>query len=108
LWNVILQFLAALGVLIALLWVIYAIINGKFLRNLPGGTIAVLERKYIDRNSSIVLVRLMEDYYYILITQNGGTILKKLDDIESSKLSIKETTTKDFKKIFYNKFGRKH
>ncbi len=107
-WNVILQFLVALGALVALLWVIYAIINGRLLRNLPGGTVSILERKYIDRNSSIILVRLMEDYYYILVTQSGGTILKKLDDIESSKLSVKEAADKDFKKIFYNRFGRKH
>jgi len=108
LWGVIFQFLIALGGLIGLLWIVYAIINGKLLKNLPGNSIAILERKYIDRNSSIVLVRLMDDYYYILVTQNGGAVLKKLDDVESSRVAVKEASNKDFKKVFYNKFGRKH
>ena len=83
------------------------IINGKFLKNLPSKNIVVLERRYIDRNTSILLVRLMEDYYFILVTQNGGTILKKLDDIEAGKIMTQEATKPEFKNIFFRKLGRK-
>ncbi len=49
----------------------------------------------------------MEDYYFILVTQNGGTILKKLDDIEAGKIMTQEATKPEFKNIFFRKLGRK-
>ena len=53
----------------------------------------------------IVLVRLMDDYYFLLVTQNGGTVIKKLDEIEAGKVMTQEGEM-DFKKIFHRKSGR--
>jgi flagellar protein FliO/FliZ len=54
----------------------------------------------------IVLVRLMDDYYFLLITQGGGTVIKKLDEIEAGKVMSQEGEV-DFRKIFGGKFRRK-
>ena len=99
--------MASLAALFFILWIVYKVINGRFLRGIPGETIKVIERRFLDRNTSIVLVRLMEDYYYILVTQNGGTIIKKLDDLEASKIVVRESKEVDFKRIFYRRLGRK-
>ncbi len=82
-------------------------ISGRFSKKLPGKNIAILERRYIDKNSSILLVRLMDDYYFILVSQSGGTILKKLDDIEAGKVMTQEATKPDFRNIFFKRLGRK-
>ena len=87
----------------AVLYVVYLLVNRRFSRVLPGRNIVVLERRYVDRNSSIVLVRLMNDYYFILITQGGGTVIKKLDEVEAGKLDVQD----QFKKVFFKKLGKK-
>jgi len=78
-------------------------VGKRFSRALPGRNISIIERKFIDRNSSIILVRLIDEYYFILVTQSGGTVIKKLDDVEASKVEIE----KDFKSIFFRRLGRK-
>ncbi len=100
------QFVVSLGVLLAILWIVYLIINGKFSRGFPGKNIIILEKKYLDKNSMIVLVRLMDDYYFLLVTQGGGTIIKKLDELEAGKIMTQEGEG-DFKRIFGRRFGRK-
>ncbi len=82
----------------------YLFVNRRFSRVLPGRNIVVVERRYIDRNSSIILVKLMEDYYFILVTQGGGTVIKKLDDVEAGKVEVHHDR---FSEIFFRKLGRK-
>ncbi len=106
-WQVVLQFVAAVAALFFILWLVYYFINGRLFKNIPGGTIKIIERKFLDRTTSIALVRLLDDYYYILITQNGGTIIKKLDEIEAGKILVKETKNVKFSDIFHKKLGRK-
>ena len=84
----------------------YLVINGKFSRGLPGKNITILEKRYIDRGSMIVLVRLMDDYYFLLVTQSSGTIIKKLDELEAGKIMTQEGEG-NFKDIFGKRFGRK-
>lgn len=95
-----------MGVLLVVLWIVYLVINGKFSRGLPGKNITILEKKYVDKGSMIVLVRLMDDYYFLLVTQNGGTIIKKLDELESGKVMTQEGE-KSFRSVFGKRFGRK-
>ncbi len=99
------QFSLSLGILLAVLWIVYLFINGKFARGLPGKNITILEKKYIDRGSMIVLVRLMDDYYFLLVTQSGGTVIKKLDELEAGKVMAQEG--ENFKNILGRRFGRK-
>ena len=89
-----------------MLWVVHIFMSGKFSRGIPGRNISIVERKYIDRSSSIVLVRLMDDYYFILVTQGGGTVIKKLDEIEAGKVMSQEGEV-DFKRLFRSRLGRK-
>ena len=105
-WTLLLQFAISLALLLGVLWIVHMFISGKFSRGIPGRNISIIERKYIDRNSSIVLVRLMDDYYFILITQSGGTVIKNLDEIEAGKVMTQEGEM-DFKKIFRRRLGRK-
>ncbi len=95
----ILQFSIALGILIGVLLLVYFFVMKRFPRAFGGKHIAILERRYIDRFSSIVLVRIMDEYYFILVTQSGGTVLKKL--------KAEEISEEDFSSVFFKKLGRK-
>ena len=46
----------------------------------------VISRVYLDRNTSLVLVRILKEYYVILISQNQATVVKKLDTIEEGEI----------------------
>ncbi len=83
---------------------VYFFINRRFSKISSGRNISIIERRYIDRNSSIILVRLVEDYYFILVTQNGGTVIKKLSDVEAGKIEIHRESFSD---VFFRKLGRK-
>jgi len=48
----------------------------------------------------------MDDYYFILITQGGGTVIKKLDEIEAGKVMTQEGEA-DFSKILGKKIRRR-
>jgi len=59
----------------------------KRLPNAVGGRFAkVISRVYLDRNTSLVLVRILKEYYVILISQNQATVVKKLDTIEEGEI----------------------
>ncbi len=59
----------------------------KRLPNAVGGRFAkVISRIYLDRNTSLVLVRILKEYYVILISQNQATVVKKLDTIEEGEI----------------------
>ncbi len=47
----------------------------------------MISRVYLDRNTSLVLVRILKEYYVILISQNQATVVKKLDTIEEGEIS---------------------
>jgi len=95
----ILQFSIALGILLGVLFLVYFFVMKRFPKALGGRHITILERRYIDRFSSIVLVRIMDEYYFILVTQSGGTVLKKL--------KAEEISEEDFSSVFFKKLGRK-
>jgi len=59
----------------------------KRLPNAVGERFAkVISRVYLDRNTSLVLVRILKEYYVILISQNQATVVKKLDTIEEGEI----------------------
>ncbi|WP_448379215.1 flagellar biosynthetic protein FliO [Fervidobacterium sp.] len=59
----------------------------KRLPNAVGGRFAkVISRIYLERNTSLVLVRILKEYYVILISQNQATVVKKLDTIEEGEI----------------------
>lgn len=97
------QFLLALGLLIGFLYVMYVFVR----KRVPFGTsrdVQVLQRHYIDRNTSIVLVKVMEEYYYLLISHSSSTVLKKLTEEEVARIEVREP----FSKILFKKLSRTH
>lgn len=46
-----------------------------------------------------MLVKIMDEYYFILVTQSGGTVLKKL--------KAEEISEEDFSSVFFKKLGRR-
>lgn len=96
-WQVFLAF----AFLVAFLGVVYFFVR----RRNPFASsknIRVIERCYLDRNSSIVLVRLIDSYYVLLITPGGGTVLKELSESEAGHLEEAEK----FSSIFFKKLGK--
>ncbi|KAF2959821.1 MULTISPECIES: flagellar biosynthetic protein FliO [unclassified Thermotoga] len=92
----ILQFLLAFGiVLFFLLLVYYFVKRGIFIQK--GSSISVLERHYLDRKTFIAIVRVIDEYFVILVTDSGATVIKKLEDYEE----------KSFSSMFFKKLGRK-
>jgi len=53
---------------------------------LGGVLLKLISRVYLDRNTSLVLVRILKEYYVILISQNQATVVKKLDTIEEGEI----------------------
>jgi len=64
--------------------------------------VQVLQRHYIDRNTSIVLVRVLDEYYYLLVSHSSCSVLKKLSEQEISRIEAKES----FSKVFFKKLSR--
>ncbi len=97
------QFLLALGLLIGFLYVMYVFVR----KRVPFGAskdVQVLQRHYIDRNTSIVLVKVMEEYYYLLISHSSSTVLKKLSEEEIAQIEVREP----FSKILFKKLSKTH
>lgn len=65
--------------------------------------VKVLERYYIDRNCSVILVRIMENYFFLLVTPNSATVLKELSQSDIGQLE----QTESFSHLFFKKLGRR-
>ncbi|WP_257617328.1 flagellar biosynthetic protein FliO [Thermosipho melanesiensis] len=77
-------------------------VKNKAPRNIGGRFVSVIERKFITRNSYIVIVRIVDEYYALLVTENGGEVIKKFDSLESGDFE-----TKDFKFEFFKNIVKK-
>ncbi|HEY8541636.1 MAG TPA: flagellar biosynthetic protein FliO [Pseudothermotoga sp.] len=88
--------------MIGFLGIVYFIVKR---RNIFGASknIKVLERHYIDKNCSVVLVRVMENYFFLLVTPNSATILKELSQSDIGQLE----QTESFSHIFFKRLGRR-
>ncbi|QIV79207.1 FliO/MopB family protein [Fervidobacterium pennivorans subsp. keratinolyticus] len=73
--------------IIAILFGTYWILKKKAPNAVGGRFAKVISRVYLDRNTSLVLVRILKEYYVILISQNQATVVKKLDTIEEGEIS---------------------
>ncbi len=100
--NLFLQVVLAFSLLIAFLAFIYFLVRRKALSF--GRNIKIIERLYLDRSTSILLVRLVDDYFFILVCPSGATVLKKLSDIEVS--SLDQERQKSFSEIFFRHVAR--
>ncbi|OOC43554.1 flagellar biosynthesis protein FliZ [Thermosipho sp. 1074] len=86
--------------------VTYFLIKNKVPRSVGGRFIVVIERKFITRNSYIAIVRILDEYYALLITENGGRVIKKFDSIESGELEKSDFKFEFFKNVV-KKGGKK-
>uniref|UniRef100_A0A7C4CG90 Flagellar biosynthesis protein FliZ n=1 Tax=Fervidobacterium thailandense TaxID=1008305 RepID=A0A7C4CG90_9BACT len=76
----------------------------KKLPNTLGGRFAkVVSRVYVDRNVSLVLVRILKEYYVILVSPTHAEVVKKLDTIDEGELE----TPDDFKSLLSKYVGGK-
>ncbi|MGQ9855546.1 MAG: flagellar biosynthetic protein FliO [Fervidobacterium sp.] len=79
-------------------------------RKLPttvGGRFAkVLSKIYIDRTTYLVLVRILKEYYVILVSPNYAQVLKKLDMIDEGEIEKLESG-KSFEDILSKLVGGK-
>ncbi len=56
-----------------------------------GGRFAkVISKVYIERNTSLVLVRILKEYYVILIGPNKAEVIQKLDTIDEGEIEKPE------------------
>ena len=56
-----------------------------------GGRFAkVISKVYIDRSTSLVLVRILKEYYVILIGPNKAEVIQKLDTIDEGEIEKPE------------------
>lgn len=92
-------FAISMLIFVAVMLGTYLVIKNRVPRNVGGHFISVIERKFLTRNSYIVVVRIVEEYYVILVTENGGTVLKKLDSIESGEFENSNFKLEFFKNI---------
>jgi len=93
--------LLAFAFLIGFLGVVYLLVK----RRNPFGNsknVKVLERHYVDRNCSVVLVRVMENYYFLLVTPNSATVLKELSQTEIGQIEQSE----GFSRLLFKKLGK--
>ena len=59
------------------------------LPNMVGGRFAkVISKVYIDRSTSLVLVRILKEYYVILLTEQAE-VIQKLDAIDEADKSLR-------------------
>lgn len=97
------NFFLGLSIFTALLLVTYWFIK-KRLPNVVGGHFAkVISRVYIDRNTYLVLVRILKEYYVLLVSPGKTEIIKKLDTIDEGEIE----QTEDFKNILHKYVGGK-
>lgn len=57
----------------------------------------------MDRNVSLVLVRILKEYYVILVSPTHAEVVKKLDTIDEGELE----TPEDFKSLLSKYVGGK-
>ncbi|MEN3007803.1 flagellar biosynthetic protein FliO [Pseudothermotoga sp.] len=101
--RLLVQFLLALGLLIGFLYIVYVFVR-KRIPFVASKDVQVLQRHYIDKNTSIVLVKVLEEYYYLLISHSSSTVLKKLSEEEIARIEVKES----FSKILFKRLSRTH
>jgi len=76
----------------------------KKLPNVVGGRFAkVISKVYLDRNTYLVLVRILKEYYVLLVSPGKTEIIKKLDTIDEGEIE----QTEDFKNILHKYVGGK-
>lgn len=76
----------------------------KKLPNVVGGRFAkVISKVYLDRNTYLALVRILKEYYVLLVSPNKTEIIKKLDTIDEGEIE----QTEDFKNILHKYVGGK-
>ncbi len=94
--------LLAFTFLIVFLAIVYFIVKR---RNVFGASrnIKILERYYVDKNCSIVLVKIMENYFFLLVTPNSATVLKELSQNDVGQLEQVES----FSQMLFRKLGRR-
>ncbi|MEN6516472.1 MAG: flagellar biosynthetic protein FliO [Fervidobacterium sp.] len=74
------------------------------LPNMVGGRFAkVISKVYIDRSTSLVLVRILKEYYVILIGPNKAEVIQKLDTIDEGEIEKPE----DFQSVLNKYVGGK-
>ena len=100
--TLIIQFSLALGILVVLLIVIYYFVTKRFPRK-SSRNIKILDRKYIDRGTAIVLVKILETYFFVLVAQNSAHVLKEVSEEEIGDL---EEEAKSFSSLFFKKLGK--
>ncbi len=98
------SFSISLIIVITALLITYYFVSKKLPNSFGGRFGKVVSRIYIDRNTQIVLVRILKEYYVILVSPNHSTLIKKLDTMDESEIGLEEPT-KSFKDIFYKKVG---
>ncbi|HOK88092.1 MAG TPA: flagellar biosynthetic protein FliO [Fervidobacterium sp.] len=85
---------------IVVLLITYWFLKRK-LPNMVGGRFAkVISKVYIDRNTSLVLVRILKEYYVILVGPNKAEVIQKLDTIDEGEIEKPE----DFQSVL-NKYA---
>jgi flagellar protein FliO/FliZ len=99
--KLIVQFLLALGILIGLLYVMYIFVR-KRVPFVASRDVQVLQRHYTARNTSIVLVKVLDEYYYLLLSHSSSSVLKKLSEQEVAHLEVREP----FSKILFKRLSR--
>lgn len=74
------------------------------LPNVVGGRFAkVISKVYLDRNTYLALVRILKEYYVLLISPGKTEVIKKLDTIDEGEIE----QTEDFKNILHKYVGGK-
>ncbi|WP_231556129.1 flagellar biosynthetic protein FliO [Thermotoga neapolitana] len=96
--SAILQFLLAFGIVLFFLLIVYYFVRRGFFSQ-KGSSISIVERHYLDRKSFIAIVRVVDEYFVILVTDSGATVLKKLEDYRESD---------SFSSILFRKIGRRN
>ncbi len=88
---------------IVVLLITYWFLKRK-LPNMVGGRFAkVISKVYIDRSTSLVLVRILKEYYVILIGPNKAEVIQKLDTIDEGEIEKPE----DFQSVLNKCVGGK-
>ena len=88
---------------IVVLLITYWFLKRK-LPNMVGGRFAkVISKVYIDRSTSLVLVRILKEYYVILIGPNKAEVIQKLDTIDEGEIEKPE----DFQTVLNKYVGGK-
>jgi len=68
------------------------------------GTVAVMARFLLDRNLRLIVLRFMDDFYALIVTQSSVLVLKKLEEDEKS---IFESHPSTFASMLFSKLGKR-